>query len=123
MSKILLAEDDEAMRHFLTKALIKQGHDVCDFANGEDALNHLKSNIGFDLLLTDIVMPGMDGIELSNHARDIAPSMKIMYITGLSGMNVGEHTKNSHNEPIKTLSKPFHLNDLIKQVDLILSED
>lgn len=122
MSKILLAEDDEAMRHFLAKALIKHGHDVTDCANGQDALDHMQSAPDFDLLLTDIVMPGMDGIELSGKASSINPSIKIMYITGFSGMNVGEDNKNSHTPPIKTLSKPFHLNDLIKQVNLTLTE-
>jgi len=122
MSKILLAEDDDAMRHFLAKALVKQGHEVVDCANGMDAFDAIKKNPDFDMLLTDIVMPGMDGIELSNKSMALCPDIKIMYITGFAGMNVGETQKSSHNPPIKTLSKPFHLNDLIKQVDATLTE-
>lgn len=122
MSKILLAEDDDAMRHFLAKALVKQGHEVVDCANGMDAFDAIKKNPDFDMLLTDIVMPGMDGIELSNKSMALCPDIKIMYITGFAGMNVGETQKNSHNLSIKTLSKPFHLNDLIKQVDATLTE-
>lgn len=122
MSKILLAEDDEVMRHFLTKALMKDGHDVIDCANGQDALLQIQKTKDFDLLLTDIVMPLMDGIELSNRAKQIIPNIKVMYITGFSAMTVGEPIKTGHNDAIKTLSKPFHLKDLILQVNATLTE-
>ena len=62
MAHILLAEDDESLRKFLAQALVKAGHEVTDFGDGGDAYECLKG-FRFDLLLTDIVMPGMDGIE------------------------------------------------------------
>ena len=63
MARILLAEDDESLRRFLAAALVKAGHEVIDFGDGEEAFHSLSAN-RFDLLLTDIVMPGLDGIEL-----------------------------------------------------------
>ena len=63
VAKILLAEDDESMRAFLTKALSRVGHEVCSVSDGFEALPHIEDG-EFDLLVTDIVMPGMDGLEL-----------------------------------------------------------
>ena len=81
MARILLAEDDEDMRRFLVKALEKAGHDVESFSEGLSAFEELKSQ-SFDLLLTDIVMPEMDGIELARRAAELDPGLKIMFITG-----------------------------------------
>jgi PleD family two-component response regulator len=63
MARILLAEDDEDMRRFLVKALERAGYDVIDYDNGASAYERLREE-PFSLLLTDIVMPEMDGIEL-----------------------------------------------------------
>ena len=70
-------------------------------------------------MLSDIVMPGMDGVELSQKATKICPSLKVMFITGFTGVAVGH--KDLSADKAKVLSKPFHLNDLVKQIDLILS--
>ena len=67
MAHILLAEDDESLRKFLAAALVKAGHAVTDFGDGSEAYECIKG-FTFDLLLTDIVMPGMDGIELAKRA-------------------------------------------------------
>ena len=72
MQRILLAEDDDSMRGFLERALVKAGYDVMAFTNGVDALERLKEE-PFTLLLTDIVMPRMDGIELARRASEIDP--------------------------------------------------
>jgi len=66
--KILLAEDDDDMRRFLVKALINAGYDVNSFDNRVSAYNRLREE-PFELLLTDIVMPEMDGIEACDHIR------------------------------------------------------
>ena len=71
MTKILLAEDDNDMRRFLVKALQNAGYDVASFDNGLSAYNRLREE-PFELLLTDIVMPEMDGIELARRATDAA---------------------------------------------------
>src|SRR3712207_6205029 len=70
--KILLAEDDNDMRRFLVKALQNAGFDVASFDNGLSAYNRLREE-PFELLLTDIVMPEMDGIELARRATELDP--------------------------------------------------
>lgn len=118
MAKILLAEDDQSMRDFLTIALGKAGHDVTAITNGLEALEILEHDQDFDLLLTDIVMPGMDGIELSQMATTACPDMKVMFITGFAAVAMGQNR--IKNKDAKVLSKPFHLKELVNQVDKIL---
>jgi CheY-like chemotaxis protein len=83
MSKILLAEDDTDMRRFLVKALQNAGFDVTSYDNGLSAYHRLREE-PFELLLTDIVMPRMDGIELARRAAELDPDIKIMFITGFA---------------------------------------
>jgi two-component system cell cycle response regulator CpdR len=115
LSRILLAEDDEAMRGFLERALIRAGYAVSSFANGAEAYECLKEE-PFSLLLTDIVMPHMDGIELARRASEMDPDLKIMFITGFAAVTLN----NDALEDAHVLSKPFHLKDLVNQVELLL---
>ncbi|MGD9811053.1 MAG: cell cycle two-component system response regulator CpdR [Sphingobium sp.] len=109
MIRILLAEDDEAMRQYLARALERSGYDVVSVDRGTEALPILETD-RFDLLLTDIVMPEMDGIELAQHAAKIAPDMRVMFITGFAAVTL----KAGKAMPqAKVLSKPFHLRDLV----------
>lgn len=119
MAKILLAEDDTSMLGFITLALEKAGHTVKAEENGVNALNVIESGETFDLLLTDIVMPGMDGIELSQAATKLQPNLKVMFITGFTAVAMGHEDIDPEKE--KILSKPFHLNDLVEQVDTLLA--
>ena len=80
--KILLAEDDNDMRRFLARALQNAGYDVIAFDNGLSAYNRLREE-PFELLLTDIVMPEMDGIELARRATELDPDIKVMFIPAL----------------------------------------
>ena len=119
MAKILLAEDDESMRRFLSSALEKAGHEVASFSQGDEAFDCLKDGHRFDLLLTDIVMPVMDGIELARKAADVAPKMKIMFITGFAA--VALNPKNNAPKDAKVLSKPFHLRELVSEVERFMA--
>jgi len=113
MVRILLAEDDDAMRQYLSRALEKSGYDVVAVDRGTAALPLIESD-RFDLLLTDIVMPEMDGIELAQHAASVAPEMRVMFITGFAAVTL----KAGKAVPqAKVLSKPFHLRDLVFEVD------
>ncbi|PZU56336.1 MAG: response regulator [Sphingobium sp.] len=115
MVRILLAEDDDAMRQYLTRALEKSGYEVVAVDRGTAAMPLIESD-RFDLLLTDIVMPEMDGIELAQHAANIAPEMRVMFITGFAAVTL----KAGKAVPqAKVLSKPFHLRDLVYEVDRI----
>ena len=120
MIRILLAEDDNSMRAYLARALERSGYAVTDVDCGTSALALLETE-PFDLLLTDIVMPEMDGIELAQKAALIAPDMRVMFITGFAAVAL----KASKAAPdAKVLSKPFHLRDLVAEVDrLFQSED
>ncbi len=118
LSRILLAEDDESMRGFLVRALKKAGYDVVDFANGEEAFERLKSE-PFTLLLTDIVMPKMDGIELARRASELDPDLKIMFITGFAAVILNNDL--AAPTDARVLSKPFHLKDLVREVDRLLA--
>ncbi len=118
MIRILLAEDDDVMREYLARALAKSGYGVEAVDRGTTALELIKTSGPFDLLLTDIVMPEMDGIELAQKAAIVAPDLRVMFITGFSAVSlkVGERMPNA-----KVLSKPFHLRDLVLEVDRMFS--
>jgi two-component system cell cycle response regulator CpdR len=118
MAKIILAEDDDDMRRFLVKALEKAGHHVTAFGEGASAFEEIKQ-VTFDLLLTDIVMPEMDGIELARRAADLDPHLKIMFITGFAA--VALHPDSKAPKDAKVLSKPFHLRDLVAEVDRMMA--
>jgi len=116
-ARVLLAEDDESMRGFLARALEKAGYEVSSFDNGADALEHLQKE-RYTLLLTDIVMPRMDGIELARRATAIDPGLKVMFITGFAAVTLNSDTK---PKDAKVLSKPFHLRDLVNEVEKLLA--
>jgi two-component system cell cycle response regulator CpdR len=118
MAHILLAEDDESLRKFLTAALVRAGHQVTDFGDGEEAFECLKG-YRFDLLLTDIVMPGMDGIELAKRAADLHTALKIMFITGFAA--VALHPSSNAPKQAKVLSKPFHLREIVQEVERMIA--
>ena len=118
--RILLAEDDESMRHYLTRALERVGYSVVSVDRGTAAVPLIESG-NFDLLLTDIVMPEMDGIELAQKAALLAPDIRVMFITGFAAVAL----KAGRKAPdAKVLSKPFHLKDLVAEVErMFQSED
>ena len=118
IQRILLAEDDDSMRRFLVKALEKAGYEVVSFGNGADAFERLKEE-PFTLLLTDIVMPEMDGIELARKASELDPELKIMFITGFAA--VALNSEESAARDAKILSKPFHLRDLVAEIERMLA--
>ena len=118
VKRILLAEDDESMRAFLERALIKAGYQVIAFANGKDAHERLQEE-PFSLLLTDIVMPQMDGIELARLAAELDPELKIMFITGFAAVTL--NTDSRAPKDARVLSKPFHLKDLVREIDRLLA--
>lgn len=118
MAHILLAEDDESLRKFLAAALIRAGHQVMDFGDGDEAFACLRED-RFDLLLTDIVMPGMDGIELAKRAAEIQSALKIMFITGFAA--VALHPSSNAPKQAKVLSKPFHLREIVQEVERMIA--
>lgn len=116
--RILLAEDEEAMRAYLARALSNAGYRVETVDRGTDAIPLLESE-DFDLLLSDIVMPEMDGIELAQRCAEISPRTKVMFITGFAAVSL----RASREQPqAKVLSKPFHLRDLVLEVERVFED-
>lgn len=120
MIDILLAEDDDDMRHYLSRALERAGFQVVSVDRGSAALTLIEAGEPFDLLLTDIVMPEMDGIEVARRAAQRCPHMRVMFITGFSAVSVraGKSLPGA-----RVLSKPFHLRDLVAEVKAVLEVD
>jgi two-component system cell cycle response regulator CpdR len=118
MARILLAEDDDDMRRFLVKALERAGYDVADFDNGASAYARLREE-PFSLLLSDIVMPEMDGIELARRATELDPDLKVMFITGFAAVALNPDSEAPKDASV--LSKPFHLKDLVSEVERLLA--
>ena len=119
MIRILLAEDEDAMRTYLARALENAGYEVVAVDRGTAALPLLESS-HFDLLLSDIVMPEMDGIELAQRCAEVSPLTRVMFITGFAAVTL----KATREAPqAKVLSKPFHLKDLVMEVDRIFQTE
>ena len=117
-ARILLAEDDVAMRTYLERALHNAGFAVDSVDRGTAALPLIEEN-HYDLLLSDIVMPEMDGIELAQKCNEMSPDTKVMFITGFAAVTL----KASREQPqAKVLSKPFHLKDLVMEVERVLGD-
>lgn len=116
--RILLAEDDDAMRVYLERALVNAGYEVDSVDRGTAAIPLLEAS-SYSLLLSDIVMPEMDGIELAQRCNEISPETKVMFITGFAAVTLKASREQPH---AKVLSKPFHLRDLVLEVERVLQE-
>jgi two-component system cell cycle response regulator CpdR len=119
MARILLAEDDDQMRAFLSRGLRRAGHAVDAVGDGEAALAR-SGNAEYDLLLADVVMPGIDGIELARRMAARQPGIRVMFITGFAAVAVQDDRFAPHRPRI--LAKPFHLRHLIVEIDALLSQ-
>ena len=118
MIRILLAEDEEAMRTYLARALENAGYSVTAVDRGTAAVPLLEAE-HFDLLLSDIVMPEMDGIELAQRCAEISPTTKVMFITGFAAVTL---KANREAPQARVLSKPFHLKDLVMEVQRVFED-
>ena len=118
MTNILLAEDDDSLRGFLARALERAGHQVRVCADGDQAVEALDDG-PYDLLLTDIVMPGVDGIEVARMAAARTPGLRIMFITGFAAVALNPDMQAPRNA--KILSKPFHLKDLVGEIGRLVA--
>jgi CheY-like chemotaxis protein len=115
MARILLAEDEEALRAFVVRALMQDGHDVVATADGGEALDALTREQGrFDLLLTDIRMPVMDGIALALAAARDWPELMILLMTGYADQRERAHGLDALIHDV--IAKPFSLGDIRKAV-------
>ncbi len=119
MANILVAEDDDSVRSFVARALTYRGHTVKSVADGSYALAALDQE-NFDLVLTDIVMPVMDGIALALKIAKDRPSLKVLMMTGYA-----DQKQRAHNLDLlihDVIAKPFSLEEICDAVDRALAD-
>jgi DNA-binding response OmpR family regulator len=114
MARILVAEDDAAVSAFVSRALKHKGHDVTAVPDGSAALAAL-AGASFELLLTDIVMPNLDGIALALKASKDHPAMRILLMTGYA--NERQRAHNLEALIHRVIEKPFTLEQICAAVD------
>ena len=113
MARILVTEDEDSLRMFVARALRLDGHETEEAADGAEGLEKLKSGT-YDLLLSDIRMPVMDGIELAHQAASSWPDLKILLMTGYAEQR--ERADDLMDKIVDVVSKPFTLPDIRKAV-------
>lgn len=109
MARILITEDEDSLRSFVARALRMDGHETSEAADGAEGLEALAEG-KFDLLLSDIRMPVMDGIELTHKAAAAHPGLKILLMTGYAEQR--ERADDLATKIIDVVSKPFTLPDI-----------
>lgn len=118
-ARILVAEDDPSVRAFVVRALGARGHDVAAVTDGLQALTALAGQ-DFQLLITDIVMPGLDGIALALRAGREYPDLPILLMTGCSPGQ--QHERDLDQLNARVILKPFTLREICDAVDEALAE-
>ena len=110
MARILIAEDDDAIRELLVRALHEDGHDLTTTVDGAQALGALNENGAYDLLLTDVKMPVLDGIALALAAGRDYPDVAIMLMTGYADQRERAHGLDALVHDI--VNKPFSIEQI-----------
>lgn len=113
-ARILLVEDEDAVRTFSSRALTNKGYHILSAESGEAALNVMaaQDNKQIDLMITDVIMPNMDGPALAQRMRQDNPKLKIIFISGYTEEKLKDHM----GENIWFLPKPFTLKQLAEKV-------
>jgi two-component system, cell cycle response regulator CpdR len=114
MARILLADDDHGSLDFVRRALEMDGHTVTATHDGNDALEKLKSDGVFDVLVTDVHMPGLDGITLAQKTIAIAPAMRLVLMSGFA--DVLDQARDLEARGARLLAKPFPIEKIRAEV-------
>jgi two-component system cell cycle sensor histidine kinase/response regulator CckA len=119
---ILLVEDEDAVRSFAVRALKARGYEVFEAANGEEALETMRRRgRPVDLLISDVVMPGMDGPTLARALREEFGPQKVILISGYAEDAIRKNLENEQN--VEFLPKPFSLKELAQKVKGVLQAE
>jgi CheY-like chemotaxis protein len=119
MATVMVVDDDPDVLATLASMLKVSGHAVVEAGNGIEALNVLDRGESLDLLLTDVIMPGLNGFNLARMARSRRPGLKVLYLTGW--FQTAE-TMLDHGEKYgKLLTKPILPEDLKREVNAVLA--
>ncbi len=117
--KILVVDDEEALRTVLCSELVSEGYDVGFAGDGDEAVNELQKK-SFDLVLLDIKMPRMNGFEVLKHIKDKHPKTKVIMLTGFADLKNAIESKKLGAEDF--VSKPYDLVDLLTTIERVMSE-
>ncbi len=120
MAKLLVVEDDESVRTLAARALERDGHAVNVAADGAQGLSLIREAAGsYDLVVSDIRMPEMDGIEMAKAAAALFPAMKILLMTGYADQR--ERAEELNGIILDVVQKPFALVEIRSRVDRALA--
>jgi CheY-like chemotaxis protein len=118
---VLVIDDESAVRTLCAEVLREAGYNVIEAGDGLAGLSLLESNLHFDMLVTDIGMPGINGREMADRARRTRPELRVLYITGYAEKAAfpnGNVDPGSH-----LLTKPFAIQDLLARVEQIIAAE
>lgn len=116
-SRLLLVEDEDAVRSFAVRALQNKGYEVFEASSGDNALEVIdEKKPKLDLMVSDVMMPGMDGIELGKRVREMYPGLTIIFMSGYTE----DKFKDDMGPDIHFLAKPFTLKQLAEKVKEVL---
>ncbi len=118
-SRILVADDEEALRTVLSSELASAGYDVTTVADGDEAIQNVQQK-KFDLLLLDIKMPKVDGFEVLKYIKKNHPGTRVIMLTGFADLKNAIESKKHGAEDF--VSKPYDLVDLLTTIERVLSE-
>jgi two-component system cell cycle response regulator CpdR len=119
MARILLADDDKPTRDLVKRALEGDGHTVEIAQDGTEALDALSGGAAVDVLVTDVNMPGLDGISLAKRAEALVPGLRVLMMSGFA--EELERAKAAAAGRISVLSKPFTLDHVRSAVRDLLA--
>ena len=118
--KVLIADDEPDILEILKYNLVEQGYEVVTAKDGDEALDALHSaRMGVDLVMIDVVLPGMDGVELANQIRESWPDQRILFTSGYAAQILAQHGLKSLDVPF--LSKPYTLDEALAKIKEALS--
>jgi two-component system cell cycle sensor histidine kinase/response regulator CckA len=116
--RVLIVDDEETIRQFADRVLRHGGYETAVAENGPDAIQIAKTRGPFDLLLADVVMPGMDGHEVARQLRLLEPDLKVLYLTGHSETLFADRPTLWAHEAY--VDKPVSLKGLLEAVSLMI---
>jgi len=117
--KILVVDDEDALRTVLSSELVSEGYEVGTAADGDEAINEIQKQT-FDLVLLDIKMPRMNGFEVLKYVKDKHPKTKVIMLTGFADLKNAIESKKLGAEDF--VSKPYDLVDLLTTIERVMSE-
>lgn len=118
-SKILVVDDEDALRTVLSGELTSEGYDVHTAGDGDEAIQNLQRE-NFDLILLDIKMPKLNGFEVLKFVKEKYPKTKVVMLTGFADLKNAIESKKLGAEDF--VSKPYDLVDLLTTIERVLSE-